>query len=313
MALGYDGKLFILAFDHRGSFQKKMFGIEGDPDDEQTETISDAKHLIWEGMQAAAEKGLDQHASGVLVDEQFGAPRDIPQEAKERGFKLAMPVEKSGQNEFDFEYGDDFGAHIEQFDPDFSKVLVRYNPDDPDTEMNKRQLERLKRLADWLHENDRKFLFELLVPATDEQLASVDGETDRYDSELRPELMRRAIEEIQDFGIEVDIWKIEGVDERSDCEMLAKQTRTGEGRENVVCVVLGRGASDEKVDQWLRAGAPVEGYIGFAIGRSIWWDALKGFLDESIKRGDAAQQIADNYLRFVTVYQDTEATVGSAS
>src|SRR3954468_24055873 len=227
MALGYDGKLFILAFDHRGSFQKKMFGIEGDPDEEQTETISDAKHLIWEGMQAAAEKGLDQQASGVLVDGQFGGPRNIPDEAKERGFKLAMPVEKSGQNEFDFQYGDDFGAHIEKFDPDFSKVLVRYNPDDPDTEMNKRQLERLKRLADWLHDNDRKFLFELLVPATDQQLEQCGGDSDRYDSELRPELMRRAIADIQDAGIEVDIWKIEGVDERSDCETLAQQSRTG--------------------------------------------------------------------------------------
>src|SRR3954466_9758962 len=195
MGLGYDGKLFILAFDHRGSFQKKMFGIEGDPDQGQTETLSDAKHLIWEGMQPAAEKGLDEQASGVLVDEQFGVPRNVPEEAKERGFKLAMPVEKSGQNEFDFQYGDDFGAHIEQFDPDFSKVLVRYNPDDPDAEMNKRQLERLKRLAAWLHEHDRKFLFELLVPATDDQLAQVDGDNDRFDAELRPELMRRAIEE----------------------------------------------------------------------------------------------------------------------
>jgi 5-dehydro-2-deoxygluconokinase len=224
-----------------------------------------------------------------------------------------MPVEKSGQNEFDFQYGDDFGAHIEKFDPDFSKVLVRYNPEDPDTEMNQRQLGRLKVLADWLHEHDRKFLFELLVPATDEQLEKVGGDTDRYDTELRPQLMRRAIEDIQNFGIEVDIWKIEGVDERSDCEMLAKQTRTGPGREKVVCVVLGRGASDEKVEQWLRAGAPVEGYVGFAIGRSIWWDALKGFLDGSIERGDAAEQIATKYLRFVEVYQEAEAAVGSAS
>jgi myo-inositol catabolism protein IolC len=308
MALGYDGKLFILAFDHRGSFQKKMFGIEGDPSEEETQTISDAKHLIFEGMLAAAEKGLDEEASGVLVDEQFGG--DIPSQAKDNGFKLAMPVEKSGQNEFDFQYGDDFGAHIEQFDPAFSKVLVRYNPDG-DAEMNKRQLERLKRLADWLHENDRKFLFELLVPAEDAQLEQVGGDEERYDSELRPELMRRAIEEIQDFGIEVDIWKIEGVDEQSDCEMLAQQTRRGEGREGVVCVVLGRGASDEKVDQWLRADAPVEGYVGFAIGRSIWWDALKGFLDDSISREDAAQQIADNYLRFVRVYQEAESAVSA--
>jgi 5-dehydro-2-deoxygluconokinase len=261
-------------------------------------------------MLAAAEKGLDEEASGVLVDEQFGG--DIPTQAKERGFKLAMPVEKSGQNEFDFQYGEDFGAHIEKFDPDFSKVLVRYNPDDPDTEMNKRQLERLKKLADWLHSNDRLFLFELLVPATDEQLESVGGDSDRYDAELRPELMRRAIEECQDFGIEVDIWKIEGVDEQSDCEMLAQQTRRGEGREGVVCVVLGRGASDDKVDEWLRAGAPVEGYVGFAIGRSIWWDALKGFLEEGADRAQAAQTIADKYLRFVKVYQEAESAVSAS-
>ena len=199
-----------------------------------------------------------------------------------------MPVEKSGQNEFDFEYGDQFGEHIEQFDPDFSKVLVRYNPDDPDTEMNERQLGRLKRLADWLHENERKFLFELLVPATDAQLEQVGGDSDRYDAELRPELMRRAIADIQDFGIEVDIWKIEGVDERSDAEMLAQQTRAG-GRDGVVCVLLGRGASDEKVDHWLAQAAPVDGFVGFAIGRSIWGDPLKGFLDGSLPRDDAAR------------------------
>ena len=307
MALGYDGKLYILAFDHRGSFQKKMFGIEGDPDEEQTKTISDAKHLVYEGMVKAVETGgADASTLGVLVDEQFGSVI-IPQ-AKEHGLKTAMPVEKSGQDEFDFQYGDDFGAHIEHFDPDFSKVLVRYNPDG-DAGMNARQLERLKRLADWLHDNGRIFLFELLVPATDEQLASVGGDSDRYDAELRPELMRRAIEETQDYGCEVDIWKIEGVDEQSDAEMLAKQTRAGSGRENVVCVLLGRGASDEKVDQWLRAAAPVDGFIGFAIGRSIWWDALKGFLDGSIERDAAAQQIAENYLRFIRVYEEQESAV----
>ena len=202
---------------------------------------------------------------------------------------------------------------IEKFDLDFSKVLVRYNSDDPDTEMNQRQLGRLKELADWLHAHDRKFLFELLVPATDDQLEKAGGDSDRYDQELRPELMRRAIQEIQNFGIEVDIWKIEGVDEQSDAAMLAEQARSGEGRQGVTCVLLGRGASTEKVEEWLRAASPVEGFIGFAIGRSIWWDALKGFLDGSIERADAAQQIADNYLRFVQVYQDAESAVASAS
>jgi myo-inositol catabolism protein IolC len=307
MALGYGGKLYILAFDHRGSFQKKMFGIEGDPTPEETERIADSKHLIFEGMVKASETGsVHEDQVGVLVDEQFGGT--IPEEAKSHGLKLAMPVEKSGQNEFDFEYGEQFGEHIETFNPDFSKVLVRYNPED-EAELNRRQLERLKRLADWLHKHDRKFLFELLVPATDAQLESVGGDTDRYDSELRPELMRRAITETQDFGCEVDIWKIEGVDAREDAEMLARQTRTGEGRENVVCVLLGRGASDDKVDHWLRVAAPVDGFVGFAIGRSIWWDALKGFLDGSLERDAAAQQIADNYLRFVRVYEEQETAV----
>src|ERR1700693_1634421 len=154
MALGYDGKLYILAFDHRGSFQKKMFGIQGDPTPEETETISSAKRLIFEGMLNAVEQGLDAATAGVLVDEQFGS--DVPQQARAHGLKLAMPVEKSGQDDFDFEYGEAFGPHIERFDPDFSKVLVRYTPHG-DADMNQDQLERLKQLADWLHENNRKF------------------------------------------------------------------------------------------------------------------------------------------------------------
>src|SRR5829696_2202528 len=126
MALGYDGNLFILAFDHRGSFQKKMFGIAGDPTEAETERIADAKRLIFEGMELAVQRGVDASASGVLVDEQFGS--DIPQRANAEGLVLAMPVEKSGQEEFDFQYGADFGEHIERFDVDFAKVLVRYNP-----------------------------------------------------------------------------------------------------------------------------------------------------------------------------------------
>jgi 5-dehydro-2-deoxygluconokinase len=302
MQPGYDEKLYILAFDHRGSFQKKFFGIEGSPDPEQTAVIADAKHLIFEGMLQAVASGADAEVTGVLVDEQFGG--SVPEEARSRGLKLAMPVERSGQEEFDFEYGDDFAAHIERFDPEFSKVLVRYNPDG-EADANGVQLEKLKRLSDWLHEHDRKFLFELLVPAVETQLASVGGDTDRYDAELRPALMRRTIAEIQAAGIEVDIWKIEGVDERSDCEAIVAQARDG-GRDGVVCVVLGRGADDAKVDEWLRAAAPVDGYVGFAIGRSIWWDPLKAYVDGKIERIAGAQQIASNYQRFVEVYKRAE-------
>jgi myo-inositol catabolism protein IolC len=309
MTLGYDQKLYILAFDHRGSFQKKFFGIQGEPDAEQTAIIADAKHLIFEGMLQAVGAGADGSAAGVLVDEQFGST--VPEEAHASDLKLAMPAERSGQNMFDFQYGEDFGEHILKFDPDFTKVLVRYNPDG-DAEENRVQLGKLKTLSDWLKQHERKFLFELLVPAEDVQLAAVDGDAERYDAELRPELMRRAIAAIQDAEIEVDIWKIEGVDERSDCEMLVKQARTG-GRDGVVCVVLGRGANDEKVDEWLQAAAPVDGFVGFAIGRSIWWDPLKAYVDGKIERSAGAAKIAENFQRFVKVYERAEGKTPVAS
>jgi myo-inositol catabolism protein IolC len=300
MELGYDKPLYILAFDHRGSFQKKFFGVTGTPTAEDAARISDAKTVIFEGLLHALDEGVDREAAGGLVDEQFGA--DIARKAKADGLTLAMPVEKSGQDEFDFEYGDGFGAHIEEFDPTFSKVLVRFNPEG-DAGMNARQAERLKRLSDWLHERGRLFLFELLVPAEPHQLEAAGSDAGRYDTEVRPELMRRAIAALQEAGVEPDIWKIEGIDRREDCEAIAAQCRSGEGRANVACVVLGRGADDSAVDHWLRMGSGVPGYIGFAIGRTIWWDALKAYVDGDAGRDEASKRIASNYRRFVDVYQ----------
>jgi myo-inositol catabolism protein IolC len=296
--LGYDERLYILAFDHRGSFEKMVGDVE---------RVPGAKTLIWEGFQRAVEQGAPKQFAGVLVDGQYG--RDVAREAKAGGYKLAMPVEKSGQNEFDFEYGDRFGEKIEEFDPDFSKVLVRYNPEG-DRAMNERQVEKLRRLSEWLHEHHRKYLFELLVPAEDAQLAAVEGDTDRYDTELRPALMMEAILQLQNGGVEADIWKIEGIDDREACNEIAQLVRR-EGRDHVSCVVLGRGASDQKVDEWLRAASGLEGYIGFAIGRSIFGESVKAYAgDPDGFHPDAAvEKIARNYRRFIEVYEGAAAPV----
>jgi myo-inositol catabolism protein IolC len=298
MTLGYEGNLYILAFDHRGSFQKKMLGIEGTPSPEDTERISDAKAVIFDGFLRALDEGAPRDAAGMLVDEQFGA--DLARRAKKEGVILAMPVEKSGQNEFDFDYGEDFGAHIEEFDPAFTKVLVRYNPEG-DTEVNATQLVKLEKLGTWLHDRDRKFLFELLVPAEPAQLESVGGDEDRFDKEIRPGLMLQAIRDCHGGGVEPDVWKIEGLDRREDCEAVAQLARS-DGRDNVACVVLGRGADDNAVEHWLKQGAGVPGYIGFAIGRTIWWDSLKAYLNEELTREDAASRISEKYRHFIDVY-----------
>ena len=294
--LGYDQQLYVLAFDHRGSFEKMV----GDP-----ARVPGAKQLIWEGFEHAVGAGVPKDAAGVLVDAQYGP--DVARAARAGGYKLAMPVEKSGQHEFDFEYGERFGDKIEEFDPDFSKVLVRYNPEG-DSELNKRQIVKLRQLSEWLHERRRKYLFELLVPAEPAQLERVGGSDDRYDTELRPELMLEAILQLQNGGVEPDIWKIEGLDDREACREIAQLARR-EGRDRVSCVVLGRGASDAKVDEWLRAGAGLEGYIGFAIGRSIFAESVKAYAadPDGFDREAAIVRIADNYRRFIDVYEGAPA------
>jgi myo-inositol catabolism protein IolC len=298
MALGYDRNLYILAFDHRGSFQKKMLGIPGEPSPEEAERISDAKAVIFEGFLRGLEEGAPKDAAGMLVDEQYGA--DLARRGKKEGAILAMPAEKSGQDEFDFEYGEDFGAHVEEFDPTFCKVLVRYNPEG-DGEMNARQVVRLRSLSDWLHDRDRKFLFELLVAAEPHQLDQAGGDEDRFDKEIRPRLMLAAIRDLHAGGVEPDVWKIEGLDRREDCQATAELVRS-DGRGDVACVVLGRGADATAVEHWLRQGSGVPGYIGFAIGRTIWWDALKAYLDGATSRKDATGTISANYRRMIDVY-----------
>jgi myo-inositol catabolism protein IolC len=296
MDLGYPGQLFILAFDHRGSFKKKMFGIvEESPDD--TKKLQEAKRLVWEGFARAHAAGLPA-GSGILVDEEMGTA--VARSASALGVPFAMPVEKSGQDVFDFEYGADFAKHIEAFDPTFAKVLVRWNPDDA-AETKGLQGERLARLGDWLHANGRRYLFELLVPASKAQLAAVGDDAHAYDTKVRPGLMLQTITELRAAGIDPDVWKIEGIDSAEACRQIAELTRSG-GRDGVKCVVLGRGADDTRVDHWLRTGAPVPGYAGFAIGRSIWWGAVEQWRDGKVSFEAATELVAANYRRFIDVY-----------
>src|SRR5690348_4652858 len=192
MTHGFDRPLYVLPFDHRGSFQTKMFGWKGALSPEQTAQIAAAKQVIYDGFRAAVAAGVPKGKAGILVDEQFG--RAILRDAAAQGYTLACPAEKSGQDEFDFEYGEDFAQHIEAFQPTFCKVLVRYNPE-ADQALNRRQSDRLRRLSDYLHTKSRSFfMFELLVPPEKAQLERVNGDKRTYDLAIRPRLMVQTIE-----------------------------------------------------------------------------------------------------------------------
>jgi len=299
--LGYDKPLYILPFDHRGSFQTKLFGWPGTLTTEQTAKIAASKQVIYDGFQAALKGGVPESKAGILVDEQFGSA--IHQSARTHGYTRACPAEKSGQDEFDFEYGEDFAKHIEALQPTFCKVLVRYNPDG-DRALNARQAAKLKRLSDYLHEKSNSmFMFELLVPPEKAQLARVEGDKKAYDLGLRPELMAEAIELLQNAGVEPDVWKIEGLDRRKDCEKMVRTARRG-GRDKVGCILLGRGEDDQKVHEWLATASGVPGFIGFAVGRTSFWNALVDWRANKITRDDAVNDIARRYVQFVDIFEE---------
>lgn len=305
MTPGFDKPLYILPFDHRGSFQEKMFGWKGTLTPEQTAEIAATKQVIYDGFKAAVAAGVAKQKAGILVDEQFGAA--LLRDAAKQGYATACPAEKSGQDEFDFEYGEEFAKHIEAFHPTFCKVLVRYNPEG-DKALNQRQTARLKRLSDYLHGNSRSlFMFELLVPATKTQLDRLKGDKKAYDRELRPALMVQAIQQLQDAGVEADVWKIEGLDRREDCVKVVAAARRN-GRDKVGCIVLGRGEDDKKVREWLATAAPVPGFIGFAVGRTTFWDPLMDLQAKKTSREAAAAEIARRYREWVDIFEKARAS-----
>jgi 5-dehydro-2-deoxygluconokinase len=300
MPRGYDRPLYIQPFDHRGSFQSGLFGWKPPLSEAQTAEVVDAKRIIYDGFLAALAGGVPRQKAGILVDEQFGAA--ILRDAAAEGIATACPVEKSGQDEFDFEYGEDFARHVEAFDPTFCKVLVRYNPQG-DRALNRRQAGRLKRLSDYLADKRRsRFMFELLVPPEQTQIDRFKGDRKAYDGELRPRLMVEAMRELQEAGVEPDLWKIEGLDLVEDCHAVAATARAG-GRDHVGCIVLGRGENDAKVREWLALAARVPGFVGFAVGRTVFWNPLVAWRSGKATRAQAAEQIACRYREFVDLFE----------
>jgi myo-inositol catabolism protein IolC len=301
MSIGFDRPLYIQPFDHRGSFQTKMFGWKGKLTEGQTATIAAAKQVIYDGFKAALAAGVPKERAGILVDEQFGAA--ILRDAKAIGYLTACPAEKSGQDEFDFEYGKDFAKHIEAFQPTFCKVLVRYNPEG-DAVLNRRQAARLSQLSNYLHsESSSLFMFELLIPAERKQWERVNGDKKAYDLDIQPRLMVDAVKQLQDAGVEADVWKIEGLDRREDCEKIVAAARR-DGRGKVSCIVLGRGEDDQKVREWLATAVSVPGFIGFAVGRTVFWEPLAQWRDNKISRATAVSEIASRYEGFVDVFEN---------
>ncbi len=303
MSLGYNRPLYLLPFDHRQSYVTGMFHFTSPLTADEHDIVADSKQVIYDGFRQALGNGVPKSRAGILVDEEFGA--GILRDAIENEYVTALSTEKSGSDEFQFEYGPAFAEHIEAFGPTFAKALVRSNPED-DAVLNRRQTVRLKQLSDYCRAADQRFMFELLVPATKAQMDRVQGDKQTYEGRMRPELMLQTIRTLQEAGVEPDVWKIEGLDRREDCERVVETARR-DGRGDVGCIVLGRGADETKVMGWIETAASVPGFIGFAVGRTTFWDAVADYEAHKTTRQEASTRVAQRYREWAAIFERAAA------
>ena len=296
--LGYNKKLFILPFDHRSSFMK-LFGFTNPQlTPEEKEIISFAKKIIYKAFEEAVSLGVPKEQAAILVDEEYGDK--IIQDAINQKYNVILTTEKSGQKEFTFEYGDEFERHIEKYKPSFVKALIHYNPnDDPLSKM--RQQQKLEILSNYCHQNSYKFLLELLVTPTEQQFKSVNGNIELYDTQIRPDLTVKAIQELQNSNIEPDIWKIEGMESQDSYKIVVLQVQKGE-RRNVGIVISGRGEVQDKVKEWIKAGRKIKGVIGFAVGKTIFWEPLIEYKNGKIEKEKVIETVSSNFLHFYHIF-----------
>ena len=302
-----DRALFILADDHRDSLEKELYKLTAPPTAPQAARIRADKLLVYKALVDATSRLPDAARAGILIDEEYGADVAALAAKSDGLINLSMPLEASGKEWFEFTYGDDWKTHAGYFATDHAKVLIRDNPalSVPD---RLQQAERLKVVSAWAAETRHHLIVELLVPATDDDLKSVGGDQKRYDDELRPGLTLDVIGFLQDHGADPALWKIEGMDTTKDAAAVAEIAKRG-GRA-ADCIILGRHASKEDLDRWLEIAAPLPGYVGFAIGRSIWWDPLASHLAGTLGTDAARHQIGENYLYFAHAYLNARAAAG---
>jgi 5-dehydro-2-deoxygluconokinase len=308
-SLGYSRDLFVLPFDHRGSFEAGLLGVRDRvATATETERLAAYKRIIYDGFLRAIAEKVPQGDAAILVDQQYGEA--ILTDGGERGLITCAPVEKSSREEFEFEYGADFEEHLRAAAPTFAKVLVRYNPEG-DAQANQRQRTDLKRLSDYTHSAGYKFMFELLVPATVAQLEAVGGDARDYDLRTRPGFMVQAMAELQKGGVEPDVWKLEGVEGTQAAGELVAQARSGD-RQDVGIIVLGRGEDAERVNGWITVAAQTRGFIGFAVGRTVFWGPLIDHKEGRISRDEAVARISATYQGLHALFTEVRGQQRSA-
>lgn len=288
---------FVLAIDHRNSFRRWLGTLSVSPD-EIADLAPLAKNVALDGLLTARGALRSDERPMLLIDEEYGSA--AIERARTLGVATAVPVERSGQAELQFEYGDSYWEHFCATGATYAKVLIRYNAGG-DADVNERGRRRLAQLAGRAEADGVDVMLELLVPPTAGQLRTCEGSEDVFDETLRPDLVLRAMREIGDAGVRPRWWKVEGY---RDVAVARAVALLGAEISTAGCLVLGRGADPARVEEWVRVAALSGGFCGFAVGRTIWTAPLGDFLARQIDRDEAVARIAHGYLSIVEAFRN---------
>jgi myo-inositol catabolism protein IolC len=248
--------------------------------------------LLEAAAAAAADLGIPAAQLGVVADDASA----VLDAAAARGWVRAVPVDEPGGGPFELADEDGFGRRLEELEASVAHVPLSWNPGDA-PEDRKAQAMQLAKLAAWLHTTDRKLLVDLQVPASPSDLEPVDGDRARFRAELHPGLVRRAVQEIRDLGIEADLWVVEPTGTPEDVTALAELVREA-GRDEVALLV-----SDGADDAAVRTAARVTGYRGVVAGRSVWGEPLAALEAGRVDREEAVRSIGDGFRRRLETFR----------
>jgi myo-inositol catabolism protein IolC len=300
--------LFVLAYDHRSVLRQMLAGDRQLAIDD--ELLRRTKDVVLDGLLAAIDDRLVPPGTraGLLIDEELGAEAAI--RAHEHGIELTMPVERSGASTFTLDYGPAFLDHLRAFPVDYAKILVFLNPAEAE-DRYQGQIDAVRDVLGDIATDGYRIMLEVIIPPTRNQLARLGDDQERFDRELRPALVCQAIADCYAAGIRPELWKLEGLETPADYTMVAATVSSADPAAR--SLVLGRGADARRVVNWVRLAARTPGFSGFAIGRSIWEDALTGWLTGAIDAGTAVRGIARQYAHYVSHYLGARLQAGSDS
>ena len=271
--------LRTFAFDHRTQL-------------EEMEGYTRAKGSAFKNLclDAALRVQDGRSGYGILCDNRIG--RSALHRATGTGLWIGRPTEWPGSRPIEFEpdLGDDLGGFREWASENVVKLLVFCHPDDT-AETRALQEQRVKHLCTSARRNNLEFLLEV-IPS---KVGAVDDTT-----------TATLIQQFYDAGIYPDWWKLEPFKTdaawRNAVDAIERHDPHTRG-----IVVLGLDAPEAELAASFALAAKQPLVKGFAVGRTIFGQAARDWMQVKITDDAAVETMVGNFSRLCEIWDAARA------